>query len=192
MERINNKNYFDYDHRMKYTGSSEIKAFLECEAQALAKLRGEFEDAPSKAQVVSSYIDAVISGELENFKEEHPEIFLKNGELKADYKQADEVIMQMKQDKMFWKYVSGGKHQKIMTGIINGVPVKIKMDNYYKDRAIIDEKSVASFDLIWNEKTRQKENFIDYYNYPTQRNSISRSSLSTNRKKITVYYSCSD
>lgn len=192
MERINNKNYFDYEHRMKYTGSSEIKAFLECEAGALAKLRGEFEDTPSKAQIVSSYIDSYLSNELEQFKEEHPDIFLKNGELKSEYRQANEVIEQMKQDKMFWKYVSGGIHQKIMTGIISGVPIKIKMDNYYKDKAIIDEKSVASFDLIWNEKTRQKENFIDYYNYPTQRNSISRSSLSTNRKKITIYYSCSN
>lgn len=192
MERINNKNYFDYEHKMKYTGSSEIKAFLECEAGALAKLRGEFEDTPSKAQIVSSYIDSYLSNELEQFKEEHPDIFLKNGELKSEYRQANEVIEQMKQDKMFWKYVSGGIHQKIMTGIISGVPIKIKMDNYYKDKAIIDEKSVASFDLIWNEKTRQKENFIDYYNYPTQRNSISRSSLSTNRKKITIYYSCSN
>lgn len=192
MKRINNKNYFDYEHRMKYTGSSEIKAFLECEAGALAKLRGEFEDTPSKAQIVSSYIDSYLSNELEQFKEEHPDIFLKNGELKSEYRQANEVIEQMKQDKMFWKYVSGGIHQKIMTGIISGVPIKIKMDNYYKDKAIIDEKSVASFDLIWNEKTRQKENFIDYYNYPTQRNSISRSSLSTNRKKITIYYSCSN
>lgn len=192
MERINNKNYFDYEHRMKYTGSSEIKAFLECEAGALAKLKGEFEDTPSKAQIVSSYIDSVISGELEDFKEEHPEIFLKNGELKADYKQADEVIEQMKQDEMFWKYVSGGIHQKIMTGIISGVPIKIKMDNYYKNKAIIDEKSIASFDLIWNEKTRQKENFVDFYRVYNTSSVISRSSLSTNRKKITIYYSCSN
>ena len=39
MERINNNNYFDYEHRMKYTGSSEVKAFMECEACALAKLK---------------------------------------------------------------------------------------------------------------------------------------------------------
>lgn len=167
MERINNKNYFDYEHRMKYTGSSEIKAFLECEAGALAKLKGEFEDTPSKAQIVSSYIDSVISAELEDFKEEHPEIFLKNGELKADYKQADEVIKQMCSDDKFMKYLEG-KHQKIMIGKISGVPVKIKMDSYHKGKCIVDLKCIASFDLIWNEKTKQKENFIDYYDYITQ------------------------
>lgn len=158
----------------------------------MAKLKGEFETEPSKSMIVSSYIDSVISNELEDFKEEHPDIFLKNGELKVDYKQADEVIEQMKQDEMFWKYVSGGIHQKIMTGIISGVPIKIKMDNYYKDKAIIDEKSVASFDLIWNEKTRQKENFVDFYRIYNTGSYLSRSGLSKNRKNVAIYYSCSN
>lgn len=167
MERINNKNYFDYEHKMKYTGSSEIKAFLECEAGALAKLRGEFEDTPSKAQIVSSYIDSVISDELEDFKEEHPEIFLKNRELKADYKQADEVIEQMKQDEMFMKYLNG-KHQKIMTGKISGVPVKIKMDSYHKDKCIVDLKCMATLKPQWSEKDHKKINFCDEYRYTLQ------------------------
>ena len=192
MDKLNNNNYFDIEHRMKYTGSSEIKDFMKCEACALAKLRGEWEEETSKAMLVSSYIDAYLSNELDIFKEQHPDIFLKNGELKSDYKQAEDVIEQMKKDEMFWKYVSGGKHQKIMTGVISGVPVKIKMDNYYKDKAIIDEKSVASFDLIWNEKTRQKENFIDYYDYPLQRCYLSRSCISKNWKKTSIYYCSSN
>lgn len=167
MERLNNKNYFSKEHNWKYTGSSQIHDFLKCEACAMAKLRGEFEDEPSKAQVVSSYIDSVISNELEEFKEQHPDIFLKSGELKAEYRLAEEVIEQMKQDEKFWKYVSG-KHQKIMTGKIAGVPIKIKMDSYFKDKIIVDLKAIASLDLIWDEKNKCKKNFIDYYDYVLQ------------------------
>ncbi len=112
--------------------------------------------------LVSSYIDATISDELEQFKEEHPEIFLKNGDLKADYKLAEEVLNQMQQDEMFMKYISGD-HQVIMTGEISGVPVKIKVDSLHLDKCIVDLKCMASLDLIWNDKTKQKENFIDYY-----------------------------
>lgn len=163
MDKLNKKNYFSSEHNWKYTGSSQIKDFIQCESCAMAKLRGEWIEEPSKAQIVSSYIDAYLSDELVEFEMNNSDIFLKNGSLKAEYRQAEEVIEQMKQDKMFWKYVSGGKHQKIITGIISGVPVKIKTDNYYKDKAIIDEKSVASLDLIWNDKLKCKQNFIDYY-----------------------------
>jgi len=172
MGRLTNNNYFSPEMRIKYTGSSEIKDFMKCEACALAKIKGEFEDEPSKAQIVSSYIDACISKELDQFKEEHPDIFLKSGELKAEYRQADEVIEQMKQDKVFWKYLQG-KHQKIMVGKIAGVPIKIKIDSYFKDKAIIDLKCVANLDLIWNEKIKSKQNFIDYYGYHTQRSDLS-------------------
>lgn len=54
-----------------------------------------------------------------------------------------------------------------MTGEINGVPVKIKIDSLH-NKCIVDLKCIASFDLIFNEKTRQKENFIDYYDYLLQ------------------------
>lgn len=56
--------------------------------------------------LVSSYIDSVISNELEQFKEEHSEIFLKNGDLKAEYRNADEVIKQIYQDDFFIKYLN--------------------------------------------------------------------------------------
>lgn len=73
----------------------------------------------------------------------------------------------MKNDPMFMKYLQG-EHQKIMIGEIEGIPVKIKMDSYFHDKCIVDLKAVANLDLIWNGKTHQKENFIDYYNYVLQ------------------------
>lgn len=164
---LKEENYFSKEARMKYTGSSEIKDFLKCENCALAKIKGEFEEEKSKAMIVSSFIDEYFSGTLDKFKQENPDIFLKNGELKADYKSALDTIKQIEDDEMFMKYLKGTP-QVIMTGEINGVPVKIKIDSYHEDKVIVDLKCIANLDLIWNEKTRQKENFIDFYDYVLQ------------------------
>lgn len=164
---LNNDNYYDREMQIKYTGSTQIKDFLQCEACALAKLNGEFEEEKSKAMLVSSYIDAYFSKELEQFKEQNPDIFTKNGELKSDYKLAEEVIRQIEDDPMFLKYISG-EPQVIMTGEISGVPVKIKIDSYHKDKVIVDLKCMANLDLIWNEETHSKENFINSYDYVLQ------------------------
>ena len=164
---INNNNYFSSENEMKYTGSSQIKKFLKCEACALAELKGEWQEEKSKALLVSSYIDAWMSNELDEFKNDNSDIFTKQKELKSDYKIADEVIEQIKNDKMFTKYING-EHQIIMTGEISGVPIKIKIDSYHKDKCIVDLKALANFDLLWNEETKQKENFIDYYDYIIQ------------------------
>jgi len=164
---LNENNYFSDEAKKIYTGSSEIKDFIKCPACAMAKLKGEWVEEKSKAMLVSSYIDAAISGELDFFKEQNPEIFTKQGELKADYKVAEDVISQMKDDPMFMKYISG-EPQVIMTGEISGVPVKIKIDSYHKDKLLVDEKAMGSLDLLWNEKNHQKENFIDFYRYTLQ------------------------
>lgn len=164
---LNEENYFSNEMNMKYTGSSQIKNFIACEARTLAELKGEWEEKKSEAMSISSYIDEAISGTLDTFKEQNPQIFTQKGELKAQYKIADKILEQIKNDPMFYKYVNG-EHQKIMTGEISGVPVKIKIDSYFKDKAIVDLKAMKDFDLIWNDETKQKENFIDMYGYDIQ------------------------
>ena len=173
MEKLNEKNYFSLENNIKYTGSSQIKSFISCEKAALAELTGEWKEEKSDAILVSSYVDEAISGTLDNFKEQHPEIFLKSGELKAQYKNAEEIVNQIKDDTIFYKYLQG-EPQVIMTGEISGVPIKIKIDSYHKDKAIVDLKCIKDFNLIWNENTKQKEDFITYYDYILQRMFVPR------------------
>lgn len=167
MSKITNENYFSKNIQKIYTGSSEVKSMLICESATLAKLRGEWEEEKSKSMLVSSYIDAAMSDELVEFEQQNPEIFTRGRDLKSDYKLAEDVFNQMQEDEMFWKYLSG-EHQVIMTGEISGVPVKIKIDSYFPEKVIVDLKCMANFDLIWNEATHQKENFVDYYEYLIQ------------------------
>lgn len=167
MYNLNEGNYFSNEMNMKYTGSSQIKSFIDCEARTLAELKGEWDEPKSDSLLVSSYIDEAVSGTLDMFKEQNPQIFTQRGELKAQYKIAEKVVEQIKADPMFHKYVNG-EHQVIMTGEISNVPIKIKIDSYFKDKAIIDLKAIRDLKLIFNEETHQKENFINYYDYLIQ------------------------
>lgn len=165
--KLTEENYFSKEASRIYTGSSEIKDFLKCEACALAKLNEEWEEEKSKSMLVSSYIDEAISGTLDKFKEQNPEIFLKSGELKADYKIADEVLKQMQDDEMFMKYLNG-EHQVIMTGEISGIPVKIKIDSFFPGKCIVDLKAMATLEPQWSEKEHKKLNFCDNFRYTLQ------------------------
>ena len=81
--------------------------------------------------MVGSYVDAYFEGTLPTFSAQHPEIFSSRGktagELKSEYKQASIMIDRAVKDPVFMQYMAGDK-QVIMTGEIEGVPVKIKIE----------------------------------------------------------------
>ena len=97
MLKLNEKNYFSNEARKIYTGSSEIKDFIKCEACALAKLNGEWIEEKSKSMMVSSYIDETPE------KEEIDPIVL---ELLA----RKSVISQLEKDLSFSLWVSQIEH----------------------------------------------------------------------------------
>lgn len=186
--KLTEENYFSQENNMKYTGSSQIKSFISCEKAALAELTGEWVKEKNENLLTSSYLDEKISGTLENFKKNNPEIFTKQGELKSQYKHIEEIYDEINSERnaIFKKYLSG-EHQIIMVGEISGVPVKIKIDSFFPGKAVIDLKCVKDFSLIFNEKTKQRENFITYYDYILQRKFVSRDCEAKYRRKITIY-----
>ena len=141
-------NYFSEEAQREYMSVSQFKAFMKCPAAALAELNGEYQREQTTALLVGSYVDAWFSDELEQFKTEHPEIFKRDGTLKAEYVQAEQIIARVSKDEMFMEYMSGEK-QVIMTGQIEGVPVKIKVDSLLPDR-IVDLKIVRDFEPIYD------------------------------------------
>lgn len=161
------KHYFSPNSSMKYCGSSQFKSFLKCPAQAMAELRGEWKRETGTALLVGSFVDSWFEGTLNEFKTEHPEIFKKDGSLKAEYQKADEIIERVSRDELFMKYMSGAK-QVIKTGYIEGVPFKIKIDSYHKGKAIVDLKVIKDFQPLWNEDKGIREDFIQYWGYDYQ------------------------
>ena len=164
---VNRFNYFSENNNRKYCGSSQFKAFLKCPAQALAELNGEWKREESVALLVGSYVDSWFEGTLDTFKAEHPEIFKKDGSLKAEYIKAEEIIVRVSRDELFMKYM-GGQKQVIKTGYIEGVPFKIKMDSYHKGKAIVDLKVIKDFEPLWNEDRGIRQSFIEYWGYDFQ------------------------
>ena len=167
---LTNENYYSKEANEEYLSATQFKDFLNCEVEALARVKGEIEEKQSNAMLFGSYIDAYFSGELERFKATTPQLFKKDGTLYKDFENVYEVIHAIEKDTLMMKYL-GGKHQVIMTGEIEQVKFKIKIDSYLEGKAIVDQKIMSSYkDLVWIEQNGQnvKTDFIDAYGYDIQ------------------------
>ncbi|MDE6501040.1 MAG: PD-(D/E)XK nuclease-like domain-containing protein [Ruminococcus sp.] len=162
---IDNKNYYSPENAVKYMSVSQYKIFADCEAKAMAEIAGEFRTETTNAMLIGSYVDAWFEGTLDTFREVHPEIFLKNGGLKADFIQAETLIKRISSDDEFMKYMSGEK-QKIFTGTIAGIQFKGKIDSYHAGKCIVDLKVMRDFESVW--KNGRKSHFIEAWGYDIQ------------------------
>lgn len=171
--KLTNSNYYSEKANQQFISVSQYKDFFGtlgykgCEAQALAKLKGEYKEEPSTAMLVGSYIDSYFEGTLDDFKTNHPEIVKKDGTLKSEFKQAEEIIARIERDKKFMQYLSGEK-QIIMIGELFGMNFKIKMDSYIPDKAIVDLKVVDDIYKTHYSKENGKLNFIQARGYDFQ------------------------
>lgn len=166
-EQLISETYFSTEANQKYMSNSQFKSFRECEEKALAELSGEYERPVTTSLLVGSYVDAYFEGTLDVFKGKHPEIFKRDGSLKADYSKAEYIIERVERDEKFMKYMSGEK-QVIMTGGIEGVPFKIKIDSYHKDKAIVDLKIVKDFKSIYDKELHKRVPFAELWGYDIQ------------------------
>ncbi|MCQ2602926.1 MAG: PD-(D/E)XK nuclease-like domain-containing protein, partial [Clostridia bacterium] len=114
---------------------------------------------------VGSYVDAYFEGTLDKFIDENPEIFKRNGELKSDYIQAEQIIRRIEQDDLMMQYMSGRK-QVIMTGKIADVDVKIKIDFLHDDK-IVDGKVRRDFESVYVPE-QGRLTFIEAWGYDLQ------------------------
>ena len=163
---ITAENYFSPENEKKYMGSSQFKNFMKCEAAALAEINGEYERKKTTALLVGSYVDSHFEKALDIFKAQHPELFKRDGTLKAEYIKAEDIINRIERDEMFMRYMSGEK-QVIKTGEIAGVPFKIKIDSYHEDVANVDLKIMKDFEPMYK-PGEGKLTFIEFWGYDIQ------------------------
>lgn len=163
---LTNENYFNLENELKYFGSSQFKNFIDCEATALAQIRGEYVREKTDAMLVGSYVDAHFEQTLDLFKAQNSSIFTKNGELKANFKLAEDIINRIEKDEMFMKYMSGEK-QVIKTGKLFGHDFKIKIDSYHPGKCIVDLKIMKDFEPIFT-PDRGRLHFIEAWRYDFQ------------------------
>lgn len=158
---LNASNYYEPS---PYMSASQFKAFLGCEAAALAEYEGEYRREPSSALVQGQYVDAYFTGDVDAFKGSHPDLFKKDGTLKSTYQVCEAAIARIEKDETAMEYLDGEK-QVIVTGEILGVPCKGKLDVLHDDR-IVDLKCMRDFLPVW--KDGERLDFIRAWGYDIQ------------------------
>lgn len=157
---LTNENYYSPEANQVFMSVSQFKSFEVCEAAAMAELRGEYTRPKTTALLVGSYVDSWFEGTLDAFKASNPEIFKRDGTLKADYTQAEKIIERVRRDKLFTKYM-GGEKQRIFTAELFGTPWKIKIDSLLPDK-IVDLKVMRTLERIMG------QSFITHWGYDIQ------------------------
>lgn len=154
MLELTASNYYSLEANKAYCSASQYKDFIGyplkhgCEARALATLNGTYQPDITKALLIGSILDALWEGAtpadlVERFPDCVSTRGATKGEIKAEYRQAIDLYKRSIADKKFSQYMSGEK-QVIMTGEIEGLPFKIKMDSYHDGKAIVDLKSTQN------------------------------------------------
>lgn len=186
--KLTDDNYYSQEANWEYMSASQFKSFRKCEASAMAELRGEWGKKETSALLVGSYVDAYFSNELDQFKAAHPELFKRDGSLKAEYVNAQAIAERLNRDELARMLLSG-KHQVIKTARIAGVWYKTKTDSLLTSRQveaickkfpqvkdlvpfggaiIVDLKCMKDFNPIWDEDAHEKVSFINYWGYDIQ------------------------
>ena len=174
---LNRENYYSPEANQEYMSNSQYGSFMDCEARALAEIKGEWKDE-KPAFEVGDYLHAWNEGKeaMERFIAEHPQCFSSRGatkgQLKSEYQFANRMIATLEADSLCMLALQGAK-EVIMTAELFGSPWKIRMDVHRElgsgKRRIADLKSTKSInDLVWSDERWGKVSFVEAYHYPRQ------------------------
>ena len=173
--KLTNDNYYSLEANKEYLSVSQYKDFCGtygkpgCEEYALAKMNGSWVEnmEDSDALMIGSYVDSYFEGTLELFKQEHPCMFKKDGEIMKKYINADKMIQRCERDKLFSAYMAGEK-QVIMTADMFGAKWKVKIDSYHEGKCIVDLKTCQSIKKIFHHADTGYLNFLAEWGYYIQ------------------------
>lgn len=180
-------NYYAPTTAQSHMSSSQLKRFIECEARAIAEIRGEYAQQKTPALLVGGFVDAHFSGTIDAYKLENPDIYTRSGDLRADYRKALEIITVLESDPLLLRMLSG-RQQPIYTGEILGVPFRGKLDSLLSadscgriaadypdmadtllmaDGAIVDLKVMRDMEAVYK-PGRGRISFVQAWHYDLQ------------------------
>lgn len=153
---LTEENYYSQEADKLFCSASQWKDFNGCpavpgcEARAMAKLNGVYKQEITNSLLIGSILDALWENDDPKYiAERFPDCVSTRGPTKGQLKSEFQIALQMYQrtlkEPKFCQYMSGEK-QVIMTGNIEGLPFKIKIDSYIASKAIVDLKSTRTLD----------------------------------------------
>lgn len=172
MMKLTRDNYHSKEADMEYFSVSQIKSMIDCEAAALAELRGEFVSEEKKTFTAGRMLHAWSEGReaYDEFCDRNRSIlFKKDGSLYADYVTVTEMIDCLRQSSFAMFFLQGDKEEIVVADLF-GYPVKIRIDVVNRLRkTIVDLKSCKDIrEKIWNPSSRSYVSWVEYYGYPLQ------------------------
>lgn len=175
--KLTKSNYFSQEANRHYMSVSQFKSFLPsyggCEAQAVAKISGEYEQPSITAFMEGHYVHAWNEGTLDEFKADNPDLYSSRGatagQLKSNFQHCNKMIEVLESDSLVMKALAGQK-EVIMTAELFGIPWKVMLDSYQPEVSIFaDLKALKEMDgKWWNKDAQAYENFLDHYGYTFQ------------------------
>jgi len=173
MLKLNNDNYFSLEANREYMSVSQYKDFWNCEAKALAKLSGEYEETEKECFIEGHFLHAWNEGKLEEFKDNNPDMYSSRGatkgQLKSNYKHCEKMIEVLETDPVALEVLKGQK-EVIFTAELFGVPWKIMIDSYRPEKKVFaDLKTIKSMDgRFWDNERKRYVSFLEFYGYTVQ------------------------
>lgn len=176
---LNEDNYYSLESDKIWCSASQFLDIVGrpsipgCEARAMAKLNGEYEEETTKSMLIGSILDTLwelndmpLEEKMNVIADRFPECVstkgTTKGDLKVDFRKAIDLYKRTLQDDLFCQFMSGEK-QVIMTGEIEGLPFKIKMDSYIPDKAIVDLKTTKDASMNFRNYIQDSGNWETFY-----------------------------
>lgn len=165
---LTQQNYFSKEADQEYMSVSQYKLFRECEAKALATIQGQVDATYKDAFLEGQLFEALVSGDANLFKAQHPELISTRGatagQIKSEFKKVINAAEKFNEQVFFRDIIDRCEKQVILTGEIKGVKVKCMLDLFdKKTNSIYDIKCMKDFKDQWNKD--EKAYMPWYYTY---------------------------
>lgn len=169
-------NYYTTEADRDYMSMTQLKEFMACEAQAMAKLDGWESHGDPKPLLMGNYVHSYFEGPEAHaaFKEAHPQIMAKRGpkRLLKEYVMAQQMINRLDGDPTFHALYDPGDKEVIVTGQLAGVDWMGKLDCITPTRQdVFDLKTTVDIHKrIWipDDVHGHYGGFIEAYGYDMQ------------------------
>lgn len=162
--QLTSENYFSIEADKEYMSVSQFKNFKSCSSKALHDL--EVPDTTTKTQFLEGHLfEEFVAGDAQLYIAQHPEMISSRGatagQLKAEFQRVVKAAEKFNSQKFFRNIIDKCEKQVILTGVINGVPVKCCLDLFDRETcSIYDIKCMSDFKEQWS---KQDKAYIPWY-----------------------------
>lgn len=173
--KLTAENYYSQDADRDYMSVSQLKGFMQCEAQAMAKLNG-WEQADKKALLMGNFLHSYFESPEAHraFKDAHPEILTKREprHLLKEFSTAQAMTNRLDKDPDFHALYDPGDKEVIVTGKLADVDWMGKLDCITPAKQdVFDLKTTADIHKrIWipDDVHGHYGGFVEAYGYDMQ------------------------